>query len=55
MTYLVGKGQKEVIEEDGSDRNRIILIVIPHCQSQQRLRSTPTLPAVLGVLESKVE
>ena len=51
MAYLVGQGQKEVIEEDGGDRNRIILIVIPHCQSQQRLKLTPTFSAVLRVLK----
>ena len=33
MAYLVSQGQKEVIEEDDSDCNCIILIIIPHCRS----------------------
>jgi hypothetical protein len=31
MTYLVRQGQKEVVEEDGGDRNRIILASVAHC------------------------
>jgi len=53
MAHLVGQGQKEVIEEDGGDRNCIILIIIPRSQSQNRLKLTPTLPEVLRVLGSK--
>jgi len=53
MAHLVGQGQKEVIEEDGGDRNCIILIAISRSQSQARLKSTPTLSAVLRVSRSK--
>jgi len=54
VAYLVRQCQKEVIEEDGIDRNFVILIAIPHSsQSQKRLKLTPTLPAALRVLESK--
>ena len=52
VAYLVRQGQKVVIEEDGGDRDCIILIVIPRAQSQKWLKSTPTLPVVLRVLES---
>jgi len=33
MAYLVGQGQKEVIEEDGGGRNSIILVAITRSQS----------------------
>ena len=36
MTYLVCQGQQEVVEEDGSDRNPIILVVIARNESQER-------------------
>ena len=36
MAYLVCQGQQEVVEEDGSDCNPIILVVVPHKESQNR-------------------
>jgi len=36
MAYLIPKGQQIVVEEDGGDRNSIILVatrVIPHTES----------------------
>jgi hypothetical protein len=36
MAYLVLQGQEEVVEEDGSYRNWIILVTIFHSQSQNR-------------------
>jgi len=37
MAYLVRKGQKEVIEEDGRGRKCIILVAIARSQSQKDL------------------
>jgi len=36
MAYLVCQGQQVVVEEDGCDRHRIILVVIPHWKLQNR-------------------
>lgn len=53
VAYLVRRGQNKFIEEDGRGRNRIILIATARSQSRERLKSPPTLPAILGVSESK--
>jgi hypothetical protein len=50
--YLVWQGQQEVIEEDCSDRNCIVLVPIP-CQYSRSKKSTLTLDAVLRILVSK--
>ena len=52
MAYLVRQGQEVVVEEDGYGCHRIILVGIPHSQSQKRWRSILTLPVILGVSES---
>jgi hypothetical protein len=38
MAYLVRQGQQEVVEEDGDDRNCIILVSIPHQHSESKKR-----------------
>jgi hypothetical protein len=51
MAYLVWQGQQEVIEEDGDDRNYIILVSIlhQHSTSKKQWELTLTLDAVLRV------
>jgi hypothetical protein len=34
IAYLVPQSQQEVVEEEGGNRNCIILVVIPHAESQ---------------------
>jgi len=53
LAHLVRQGQKEVIEEDGCSCNWVVLDVMSRSQLQKRLKSTPTLPAVLRVLVSR--
>jgi len=53
MAYFVRKGQEVVIEVDGGDRDRIILVAIVHSQSQKRRKLMLTLNAVLGIWQSK--
>jgi len=36
MAYLVCQGQEVVVEEDGSDRDSIILVVTLYTKSQKR-------------------
>ena len=35
VTYLICQGQEVVVEEDGGDRNHIVLVVILHSESQK--------------------
>jgi len=35
-TCLIRQGQQVIVEEDGGDRHYIILVVIPHSESQKR-------------------
>jgi len=47
VAYLVRQGQKEVIEQEGSGRDYLILVVIAHYQPQKRCKSAPAFLAVL--------
>jgi hypothetical protein len=44
VAYLVRQGQQEVIEEDGGDRGRIILVSIPHQYSQSKMMKNDAHP-----------
>jgi hypothetical protein len=48
VTYLIRQGQQEVIEEDGSDRNRVILAAIAHSQSQKKMKTNAYFPCGSG-------
>ena len=49
MTYLVRQGQQEVIEEDGGDRNYVVLVVVFCSGLQRRQKMALTSIAVLGI------
>jgi len=53
VAYLVPQGQKEFIEEEGGDRNYMILVVIARSQPQKQWKLMPTFLTVLGIPQSK--